>query len=244
MQPELPQSPGRFEGASAGDEWFVASRLFEYNAEGDLECRGRPMLSDKCIIVRSDSQRKSRVTIKPDHWIRCMALETGMIEPFESTQVRGEAISHGLSSYGYDVRLADEFKVLAPDAGPLDPKSVDAGTFVEVRGETLELAPQTFVLGRTVEYFRIPANVLTLCTGKSSYARCGVLVNVTPFEPGWEGHATLCIANVGSRVVRLYAGEGIAQVLFFESDTPCEVTYADKRGKYQAQRGVAPARLG
>lgn len=202
------------------------------------------------------------MSIKPDHWIRRMAQEKGMIEPFEPAQVRGAVISYGLSSYGYDIRLAGEFKVLSRDnasyqggsfepvpAGHpverlLDPKSVGAETFNDVQARTLDLAPQTFVLGRTVEYFRIPPNVLTLCTGKSSYARCGVMVNVTPFEPGWEGHATLCIANIGPRPVRLYADEGIAQVIFFESDQPCEVTYADKRGKYQAQQGIAPARLG
>lgn len=167
-----------------------------------------------------------------------------MIKPFAPAQVRGDVVSYGLSSYGYDARLADEFKVPAEGKGVLDPKAVEAGTFVDVRAGTLDLAPNTFVLGRTVEYFRIPPNVLTLCTGKSSYARCGVLVNVTPFEPGWEGHATLCIANVGPRPVCLYAGEGIAQVIFFESDEPCEMTYADRAGKYQAQRGITPARLG
>jgi dCTP deaminase len=184
------------------------------------------------------------VTIKPDHWIRRMALEQQMIMPFEPEQVRGAVISYGLSSYGYDIRLAGEFKVLAPGQGVLDPKAVDAVTFGDVQADVFDLAANTFVLGRTVEYFRIPANVLTLCTGKSSYARCGVLVNVTPFEPSWEGYATLCIANVGPRAVRLYAGEGIAQVIFFESDEPCKVTYADKLGKYQAQRGITPARLG
>jgi dCTP deaminase len=176
-----------------------------------------------------------------------MALNEGMIEPFERAQVRGAVISYGLSSYGYDVRLADEFKVLVTGEARqavIDPKSMPLDAFVDKQSEAYELVPQTFVLGRTVEYFRIPVNVLTLCTGKSSYARCGVVVNVTPFEPGWEGHATLCIANVGPRPVRLYAGEGIAQVLFFESDESCEVTYADKRGKYQAQQGITPARLG
>jgi dCTP deaminase len=173
-----------------------------------------------------------------------MALEQGMIEPFEPAGVRGMVISFGLSSYGYDARLADEFKVPIADGQLLDPKSVSTGTFAVVQAQAFDLAAHSFVLGRTVEYFRIPPNVLTLCTGKSSYARCGVLVNVTPFEPGWEGHATLCIVNAGSQPVRLYAGEGIAQVLFFESDELCEVTYADKKGKYQAQRNITPARLG
>lgn len=192
------------------------------------------------------------MSIKPDHWIRRMAVEQRMIEPFEPAQVSGTVISYGLSSYGYDIRLADEFKLpVRADGAPgsteerlLDPKAIPAEAFVDAQAETLDLPPHTFVLGRTVEYFRIPPNVLTLCVGKSSYARCGVLVNVTPFEPGWEGHATLCIANVGSSTVRLYAGEGIAQVVFFESDEPCEVTYADKQGKYQAQQGITPARLG
>lgn len=187
------------------------------------------------------------MSIKPDRWIQRMALDQGMIEPFEPAQVRGKVISYGLSSYGYDIRLADEFRALVADeAGQavIDPKSIPPDAFVDVKKTAYELAPQTFVLGRTVEYFRIPAQVLTLCTGKSSYARCGVLVNVTPFEPGWQGYATLCIANLGPKPVRLHAGEGIAQVLFFESDEPCEVTYADKRGKYQAQQGITPARLG
>ena len=184
------------------------------------------------------------MSIKPDHWIRRMALEQGMIEPFETEQVRETVISYGLSSYGYDIRLAGEFKVPVAGKAVLDPKEVGAESFTDLQAQSLELAPQTYVLGRTVEYFRIPVQVLTLCTGKSSYARCGVVVNVTPFEPGWEGYATLCIANVGPRPVRLYAGEGIAQVVFFESDEPCEVSYADKKGKYQAQQGITPARLG
>ena len=184
------------------------------------------------------------MSIKPDHWIRRKASEMGMIEPFEPGQVRGGVISYGTSSYGYDIRLAGEFKVPVAESGLLDPKEVGAGAFEDLHTGTFDLPPQSFVLGRTVEYFRIPPDVLTLCTGKSSYARCGVLVNVTPFEPGWEGHATLCIANVGARPVRLYAGEGIAQVVFFQSDEPCETTYADKKGKYQAQRDITTARLG
>lgn len=184
------------------------------------------------------------MSIKPDHWIRRMALQQRMIDPFEPELVRGSVISYGLSSYGYDIRLADEFKVPAGDRGLLDPKALDAGAFVDLNAGTFDLQPQTFVLGRTVEYFRIPSNVLTLCVGKSSYARCGVLVNVTPFEPCWEGYATLSIANIGARPVRLHAGEGIAQVLFFESDEACTVTYADRQGKYQAQSEITPARLG
>ncbi len=184
------------------------------------------------------------MSIRPDHWIREMAQRERMIEPFEPELVRGPVISYGLSSYGYDIRLATEFKVPAGKPGIIDPKAVDAEAFVDLTVEAFDLAPQTFVLGRTVEYFRIPPAVLTLCVGKSSYARCGVLVNVTPFEPGWEGYATLCIANIGTRAVRLHAGEGIAQVLFFESSDACEMTYADRKGKYQAQSGITPARLG
>jgi dCTP deaminase len=184
------------------------------------------------------------VSIRPDRWIRQMAQQQRLIEPFEPELVRGPVISYGLSSYGYDIRLADEFKVPVNDPGMLDPKALDAGTFSDLHADRFDLEPQTFVLGRSVEYFRIPHNVLTLCVGKSSYARCGVLVNVTPFEPGWEGYATLCIANIGARTVRLYAGEGIAQVLFLESDQACEVTYADRKGKYQAQGEITPARLG
>jgi dCTP deaminase len=184
------------------------------------------------------------VAIKPDHWIRRMALEERMIEPFEPAQVRGAVISYGLSSFGYDVRLAGEFKTPAAGQGVLDPKAVEAAVFNDVQADVLDLAANTFVLGRTVEYLRIPAAILALCTGKSSYARCGVLINATPFEPGWEGHATLCIANLGPRTVRLYAGEGIAQVIFCEGDELCDVTYADRQGKYQARRGITPTRLG
>ena len=143
-----------------------------------------------------------------------------MIEPFEPDQVRGDVISYGLSSYGYDVRLAAEFRVPVDGDGPLDPKALAPDSFARIEAVTFLLAPGTFVLGRTVEYLRIPPDVLTLCTGKSSYARCGVLVNVTPFEPGWEGYATLSIANLGARPVRLHAGEGIAQVLFSRVTSP------------------------
>ncbi len=173
-----------------------------------------------------------------------MALEQRLIEPFEPAQVRGGGLSYGLSSYGYDARLAREFKLPVPGDGALDPKALPTDTFADLQADVLDLLPHTFVLGRTVEYFRIPPDILALCTGKSSYARCGVLVNATPFEPGWEGYATLCIANLGPRPVRLYAGEGIAQVIFMESAEPCDVTYADRQGKYQGQRSITLARLG
>lgn len=220
--------------------------LFEYNAGSEPQsCHGS--ILDPCHTGRdrhTRTERGTRVSIRPDHWIQRMAQQQGMIEPFEAVQVRGPVISFGLSSYGYDVRLANEFKKVAGEDGVLDPKALEESTFVDVQTDVFELPPQTFVLGRTLEYLRIPPNVLTLCMGKSSYARCGVLVNVTPFEPGWEGYATLCIANIGPRRVRLHAGEGIAQVLFFESDDPCNVTYAGRRGKYQAQQDITPTRLG
>ena len=185
------------------------------------------------------------MTIKPDRWIRQMAEERGMIEPFVSTLVQEGAISYGLSSYGYDVRLADEWKIpsAAAEVHVLNPKEVSPGLYTQLQSATFDLAPGAYVLGRTEEYLRIPPDVLTLCTGKSSYARCGVLVNVTPFEPGWEGYATLCIANLGRQSVRLFAGEGIAQVLFFQSDEPCDVTYSARAGRYQAQQDITPTRL-
>jgi dCTP deaminase len=176
-----------------------------------------------------------------------MAIGQRMIEPFEPNLVSEGVVSFGLSSYGYDVRLADEFKALdpsQPETAPLDPKAASASHFVDTRASTFVLKPGQFVLGRTVEYLRIPPNVLTICAGKSSYARCGIIVNVTPFEPGWEGYATLCIVNAGPRPVRLHAGEGIAQILFFESDEQCQVTYANRQGKYQAQQEITVSRLG
>jgi len=230
------------------------------------------------------------VSIKPDHWIRRMALEHKMIEPFEPALVRAGVLSYGLSSYGYDLRLAGEFKLLSA-GGVLDPKAIDAQTFIDPmpsapcgplpavhslrstpsgrdaaqsgccaigmlrnrdaaqlgvddQARRFDLPPHTFVLGRTVEYLRIPHDVLALCTGKSSYARCGVVVNTTPLEPGWEGYVTLCLANTGPRPVRLYIGEGIAQLILIGSDEPCELTYADRAGNYQAQQGVTPTRVG
>jgi dCTP deaminase len=176
-----------------------------------------------------------------------MAAGERMIEPFEPALVTEAVISYGLSSYGYDVRLADVFRLLdpaLPGDEALDPKAKSGRQFVEVQTKALVLPPHRFALGRTVEYLRIPSNVLTMCVGKSSYARCGIIVNVTPFEPGWEGYATLCIVNAGPQPVRLHAGEGIAQVLFFESDEQCDVTYDDRQGKYQAQLEITAARLG
>jgi len=176
------------------------------------------------------------MTIKSDSWIRRMALERRMIEPFVERQVRDGVISYGLSSYGYDIRVADEFKVFTNiNTTVIDPKQFDPRSLVDVKTDVCIVPPNSFALARTVEYFRIPRNVLTICLGKSTYARCGIIVNVTPFEPEWEGTATLEISNTTPLPARIYANEGIAQVLFFESDEICEVSYADKKGKYQAQ---------
>jgi dCTP deaminase len=177
--------------------------------------------------------------IKSDRWIRRMAAEKGMIKPFEDRQVRKGAISYGLSSYGYDIRIADEFKIFTNiNTTIVDPKSFDPRSFVDYQGEVAVIPPNSFALGRSVEYFKIPRNVLTICVGKSTYARCGIITNVTPFEPEWEGYVTLEISNTTPLPARIYANEGIAQVLFFESDEACETSYADRQGKYQGQQGI------
>ena len=184
------------------------------------------------------------MSIKADRWIRRMALEHGMIEPFEDRQVREGVVSFGLSSYGYDIRVADEFKVFTNiNNTVIDPKNFDPRSFVDVKADVCIIPPNSFALAKTVEYFRIPRNVLTVCVGKSTYARCGLIVNVTPFEPEWEGYVTLEISNTTPLPAKVYANEGISQVLFFESDEDCEVSYADKAGKYQKQRGLTLPRL-
>jgi len=184
------------------------------------------------------------MSIKSDRWIRKMCLEHGMIEPFAEKQVREGVVSYGISSYGYDVRIADEFKIFTNvNSTIVDPKRVDPGSMVDFKGPVAIIPPNSFALGRTVEYFRIPRNVLTICVGKSTYARCGIITNVTPFEPEWEGQVTLEISNTTPLPAKIYANEGIAQVLFFESDEPCEVSYRDKAGKYQAQRGITLPRM-
>jgi len=183
-------------------------------------------------------------SIKADKWIRKMALEHKMIEPFEDQQVRAGVISYGLSSYGYDIRVADEFKVFTNiNSTVVDPKNFDARSFVDVRADVCIIPPNSFALAKTVEYFRIPRDVLTVCVGKSTYARCGLIVNVTPFEPEWEGFVTLEISNTTPLPAKVYANEGIAQVLFFQSDETCEVSYADKKGKYQKQQGLTLPKL-
>ena len=184
------------------------------------------------------------MAIKPDSWIRKMALEQRMIEPFAESQVRNGIISFGVSSYGYDIRVSDEFKIFANvKSGVIDPKSLNEKSFNSFKGDVCVIPPNSFVLARAVEYFRIPRNVLTICVGKSTYARCGIIVNVTPFEPEWEGYPTLEISNTTPLPARIYANEGIAQVLFFESDEDCEKSYADKKGKYQKQVDITHPRI-
>jgi dCTP deaminase len=183
------------------------------------------------------------MSLRPDSWIRARARE-GMIDPFEERQVREGTISYGLSSYGYDIRIADEYKIFTNVNNSLvDPKAFDEGSFVDFTGPVCIVPPNSFALGRSVEYFRIPRNVLTITVGKSTYARCGIITNVTPLEPEWEGHVTLEISNTTPLPAKIYSFEGIAQVIFLESDDVCEVSYADRRGKYQAQRGVTLPRL-
>ena len=188
------------------------------------------------------------MSVKPDRWIRRMAVEHGMIEPFESGQIREisdadgntrRAISYGVSSYGYDLRVSDEFKVFTNVHGSMvDPKGFDADSFVDLRRDVCIIPPNSFALARSIEYFRIPRNVITICLGKSTYARCGIIVNVTPFEPEWEGYATLEFSNTTPLPARIYANEGVAQCVFFEADEACEVSYRDRGGKYQRQIGV------
>ncbi len=182
--------------------------------------------------------------LKPDHWIRKMALEHGMIEPFVEGQVRQGVISYGLSSYGYDLRVADEFRIFTNiNSTIVDPKDFRDELMVNFKGDVCIIPPNSFALARSIEYFRIPRSVLTITLGKSTYARAGIVTNVTPFEPGWEGHVTLEISNTTPLPAKIYANEGLAQVVFFEADEECEVSYADRKGKYQGQRGVTPPRI-
>ncbi|HKZ30896.1 MAG TPA: dCTP deaminase [Vicinamibacteria bacterium] len=184
------------------------------------------------------------MSVMSDRWIRKMAVEQRMIEPFTDSQVRAGVISYGLSSYGYDVRIADEFKIFTNiNHTVVDPKDFDPRSFVDVVAKECIIPPNSFALARSVEYFRIPRDILVVCVGKSSYARCGIIVNVTPLEPEWEGIVTLEVSNTTPLPARIYAGEGIAQFLFFEGNEPCETSYADKKGKYQAQQGLTLPRL-
>lgn len=182
--------------------------------------------------------------LKPDHWIRKMVKKQNMIEPFAENQVRNGVISYGVSSYGYDIRVADEFKIFTNVySAMVDPKSFDPKSMVDYKGDVCIIPPNSFALARTVEYFRIPRGVLTVCVGKSTYARCGIIVNVTPFEPEWEGYVTLEISNTTPLPAKIYSNEGIAQVLFFEGDEVCDVSYADKNGKYQHQQKIELPKL-
>jgi dCTP deaminase len=186
------------------------------------------------------------MSIKSDRWIRRMAREHRMIEPFVDGQVREGAISYGVSSYGYDMRVAPEFRIFTNVlSAVVDPKHFDDRSFVQFDGDVCIVPPNSFALARSVEYFRIPRNVLTICLGKSTYARCGIITNVTPFEPEWEGYVTLEISNTTPLPAKIYANEGICQVLFFEADEHdvCETSYADKKGKYQKQTGVTLPKL-
>ncbi len=179
------------------------------------------------------------MAIKADKWIRKMAAEHRMIEPFSEKQVSKGVISFGLSSYGYDIRIADEFKIFTNiNTAIVDPKEFDTKSFVDFKGSVCIIPPNSFALGRSVEYFRVPRNIMTICVGKSTYARCGIITNVTPLEPEWEGYITLEVSNTTPLPARIYANEGIAQILFFESDELCEVSYGDRKGKYQGQQGI------
>jgi dCTP deaminase len=184
------------------------------------------------------------MAIKSDRWIRKMAEQHDMINPFTEKQVRKGVISYGLSSYGYDLRVSDEFKIFTNVNNALvDPKHFDEKSFVNLQGEVCIVPPNSFALARSVEYFKIPRDVLTICVGKSTYARCGIIVNVTPFEPEWEGFVTLEISNTTPLPAKIYANEGLCQILFFQSDEACETSYKDKNGKYQSQHGIVLPKL-
>lgn len=190
------------------------------------------------------------MSIRPDVWIKRKALEENMISPFEEGQVKydvqqgDKVVSYGLSSFGYDIRVSDEFKVFTNVYNSIvDPKNFRDDSFVEIKSDLCIIPPNSFALARSVEYFKIPRNVLTVCLGKSTYARCGIIVNVTPFEPEWEGHVTIEISNTTPLPAKIYAHEGIAQVLFFESEEPCEISYADRKGKYMKQTGITLPRV-
>jgi dCTP deaminase len=184
------------------------------------------------------------MALKSDRWIRKMALEHEMINPFSEKQVSQGVISFGVSSYGYDLRVADEFKIFTNvNCTVVDPKNFDERSFVTVRSDVAIVPPNSFALARSVEYFKIPRDVLTICVGKSTYARCGIIVNVTPFEPEWEGFVTLEISNTTPLPAKIYANEGLCQILFFQWDEPCETSYADRKGKYQAQKGIVLPKL-
>jgi dCTP deaminase len=216
---------------SVGLQYNTVCGLFERNSGDGVSSRRR-------------ARGGRSMGVKPDKWIRKMALEAGMIEPFEERQVAEGVVSYGLSSYGYDLRIADEFEIFTNiNSTVVDPKRFDPKSLSKYKGDCCIIPPNSFALGRSLEYFRIPRNVITLCVGKSTYARCGIITNVTPFEPEWEGYVTLEISNTTPLPAKVYAGEGIAQVLFFEGDEACEVSYADKKGKYQRQKVITVAKV-
>ena len=184
------------------------------------------------------------MSLKSDKWIRKMSQEHSMIEPFCEGLVAKNVVSYGLSSYGYDIRVSDEFKIFTNiNAQVVDPKDFDENNVVDFKGDICIVPPNSFALARTIEYFKMPKNILAICLGKSTYARCGIIVNVTPFEPGFEGHITIEISNTTPLPAKIYANEGIAQVLFLEGDEQCETTYADRKGKYQSQEGITLPRI-
>ena len=184
------------------------------------------------------------MSIKSDKWIRRMSVQNKMIEPFVDKNIGGNSISYGLSSYGYDIRVSDEYKIFTNlNNSIIDPKNFDNKSFVDYRGDVCIVPANSFALARSIEYFRIPRNVLTVCLGKSTYARCGIIVNVTPFEPEWEGYVTLEISNTTPLPAKIYSNEGLCQVIFFESDEICELSYKDKSGKYQSQTGITLPKL-
>jgi len=179
------------------------------------------------------------MSIKSDIWIERMAIKHGMIKPFELKQIRDGKISYGLSSFGYDIRVSHEYKIFTNiNNSIVDPKNFDANSFIDFTGDVCIVPPNSFALARSIEYFRIPRDVLTICVGKSTYARCGIIVNVTPFEPEWEGYVTLEISNTTPLPAKIYSNEGLCQVLFFQSDEDCRISYKDKSGKYQNQSGI------
>jgi dCTP deaminase len=195
-------------------------------------------------LSSTSEQATKGMSVKSDRWIRRMALDHDMINPFSEKQVGAGVISYGLSSYGYDLRVADEFKIFTNiNSTVVDPKQFDERSFVTVRSEVAIIPPNSFALARSVEYFKIPRDCITICVGKSTYARCGIIVNVTPFEPEWEGFVTLEISNTTPLPAKIYANEGLCQILFFQSDEECETSYADRKGKYQAQKGIVLPRV-
>ena len=184
------------------------------------------------------------MSIKSDKWIRRMSVQNKMIEPFVDKNIQGNSISYGLSSYGYDIRVSDEYKIFTNlNNSIIDPKNFDNKSFVDYKGDVCIVPANSFALARSIEYFRIPRNVLTICLGKSTYARCGIIVNVTPFEPEWEGYVTLEISNTTPLPAKIYSNEGLCQVIFLESDETCELSYKDKSGKYQSQTGITLPKL-